>query len=211
MSETIATTLSKEIFHDAKRDLTVNSLVYTLGASYRDYLINSFRTTYTKSSPPSERPSQPSFDRIEDHILEQLKSASSSYSTSREKVLARDGYQCKVTRFWHQRSVAAVAELAQLVDESGYGSGEVQACHIVNEAIMQGVDRDSPETKKRAAAGFLRILDTFGLSEVKNDFLKENGIHSLKNLISLSNAIHPEFDDLCLWFEPTDTEHTYTV
>ena len=50
----------------------------------------------------------------------------------------------------------------------------------------------------------MSILDSFGLQNLTEKFLAVNGVHELTNLLSLDPTCHRYFDDLNLWFEPTE-------
>jgi len=50
----------------------------------------------------------------------------------------------------------------------------------------------------------LAILHTFGLETLVSEFSKKNGVHTVKNVISLEPNVHAAFDSLRLWFEETD-------
>ncbi|KIY65437.1 hypothetical protein CYLTODRAFT_65156 [Cylindrobasidium torrendii FP15055 ss-10] len=125
------------------------------------------------------------------------------------KVLARDGFQCKVTGAWNYESCMNNLEVHALAKQSGLGLGGVHVCHIVKENLLQIIDC-SPDDKRQAASNFVSILESFGLASVVKE-CKENGIHSLSNLICLSSGVHEFFDNLNLWFEPTEVKNTYTV
>ena len=54
------------------------------------------------------------------------------------------------------------------------------------------------------ASGAMTILSYFGLEGLVHSFLARNGVHRLGNLLSLDPICHRNFDNLNLWFEPTD-------
>jgi len=48
------------------------------------------------------------------------------------------------------------------------------------------------------------ILKTFGLESLVDQLLAANGVHNLRNLLSLRPEVHILFDNLSLWFEGTE-------
>ena len=50
----------------------------------------------------------------------------------------------------------------------------------------------------------MSILKCFGLDDLADSLLKENGVHRLGNLLSLEPNCHRNFDNLDLWFDQTD-------
>ncbi|KAF9043578.1 hypothetical protein BDZ89DRAFT_1059481 [Hymenopellis radicata] len=213
-------TIRTEILNDTTDDR--NSLIYNVGAMYRDHLLRAFRTTMTPPPPTPQHPSRPTFDKMVDKWGEDLVSANLNYDTSRKKALARDGYRCKLTQSWKDSSCKEIRELAQMAREFDTGRGNVQVCHIVNESLAQHIDGDTASgklevhslaqtTQRDSAASFLRILDGFGMREIATKLAEANGVHSLANLLCLLTSVHANFDDLAVWFEPTSKEHEYTV
>jgi len=55
------------------------------------------------------------------------------------------------------------------------------------------------------ATAAMSILSSFGLEELVEGLLAENGVHRLGNLLSLDQICHNYFDNLKLWFEHTET------
>ena len=55
------------------------------------------------------------------------------------------------------------------------------------------------------AAAAMSILSAFGLDNLVEGLLAENGVHRLGNLLSLDPICHDYFDNLDLWFEHTET------
>ena len=50
----------------------------------------------------------------------------------------------------------------------------------------------------------MSILKSFGLKDLTDSLLEENGVHRLGNLLSLEPICHGYFDNLNLWFDHTD-------
>ncbi|KAF8878639.1 hypothetical protein CPB85DRAFT_1460449 [Mucidula mucida] len=206
LTDTVVTTIRHELFNDTKwATPDRNTLIYEVGAAYRDHLLRAFRESTAAVRPPTpEHPSRASFDKLDKKWREDLIASSVNYDTSRSKTLARDGYRCKLTMAWKDSSCIEVQELSQMAIESRTGRGPVQVCHIVNESLTQ-------RAKGTGKPKFLRILEMFGMKDVAETLASANGVHSLTNLLCLGQALHTLFDKLDIWFEPTNTKHEYTV
>jgi len=53
----------------------------------------------------------------------------------------------------------------------------------------------------------MSILRHFGLENIADELLADDGVHNLGNLLSLGTDVHDRFDNLELWFEGTDEVH----
>ncbi|KAF8631481.1 hypothetical protein AX17_005084 [Amanita inopinata Kibby_2008] len=56
----------------------------------------------------------------------------------------------------------------------------------------------------------IRVIHQFGYSQIPVD-LNCNNIHRLENVLTLDVGVRSMFDNLKLWFEPTDTPNTYKL
>lgn len=108
----------------------------------------------------------------------------------------------------------------------------LEACHILGESTMQGVDPaggtkgSAKEAKVCAftsvsryppllmstiqtsrASNAMAILKTFGLDHLYEKLLPENGVHDVGNVLTLEHNCHRDFDRLNLWLEATDEVH----
>jgi len=132
-----------------------------------------------------------------------------------------------------ETSVRNNGELYQQCLHLDAGLAVVQACHILNKSTMQGIDptggseSDAVTNKVCAvmvslvlrrpyhprpsqtsfAVTAVSILRGFGLENLAQELLEEDGVHGLGNLLSLEPVTHGYFDDLRLWFEATDKVH----
>ena len=121
-------------------------------------------------------------------------------------------------------------ELREQCHNLGYGSNPIQACHILNESAVVGVDPAGTNEKSAVAnkvclttvqnsplpsllpsivqtdyaATAIAILRDFELEDLAQEFLAEDGVHGLGNLLSLEPGSHSKFDTLDLWLESTD-------
>ncbi|KAF9015889.1 hypothetical protein BDZ89DRAFT_1076079 [Hymenopellis radicata] len=205
--------ICREIFNDVKlRTQNRDSLIYEVGAMYRDHLLRAFRKPTSESFQTSQDASPPSIDTIVEKLRRDLVSASLNFATSRNKTLARDGYRCTITRLWNSSSCREIKELADKVKATGTARGPVHVCHIVNESLMQRNVGDTGATTRDSAASFLHILQTFGMDDVAKALAQTNGVHSLANLLCLLSSVQSEFDSQGFGLSPpTRCEHVYTV
>ena len=146
-----------------------------------------------------------------------------------QQALARDGFRCMVTGLFDRTSMRQSRTLKQSCVDLGAASATVQACHILSESTMQGVDPagDSenaatvnkvcgigvscsllpppiPIVQTAHAVTAMSVLEHFGLENLVLDLLAKDGVHDTGNLLSLEPNIHSMFDNLELWFEGTD-------
>ncbi|KAF8556091.1 hypothetical protein OG21DRAFT_1506870 [Imleria badia] len=178
--------------------------------------MRSFRTSNVRYPPPSSHPSRPPFDTLEDMIKDSMEPTGDSYSTSRKRVLARDGYRCAITGVYDELSRDRCTELGDL---RGVASVSLEMAHIFHESTMQNIDpavnRDSENfrayNKTYNAAGALAILKSFGFSKFADAFTEPGGVHEAWNLISFQHDVHTSFDRLAMWLEYTEMPHRYKV
>jgi len=74
-----------------------------------------------------------------------------------------------------------------------------------------GSSGDRVEHKTCHASDAMTILIFFGLEDLVQSLLAENGVDRLGNLLSLDPHCHTEFDNLNLWFEHTKMPNRYQV
>ena len=119
--------------------------------------------------------------------------------------------------------------LEQLCGDLGIAAATVQACHILSESTMQGVDpagdgkKDTvankvcgigvtysllpppiPIVQTEYAVTAIAVLSHLGLESLVSELLAKDGVHDTGNLLSLELNIHDKFNRLNLWFEGTD-------
>ena len=145
------------------------------------------------------------------------------------QVLARDGFRCMVTGMFDDTSMETNHELRKMCKDLKAANTTVEACHILKESTMRGIDpaRGSEKTtvinkvcavavprvfccpppmsiiQAEYAVIVMAVLGDFGLGDLGRE-LKADGVHSLGNLLSLGVDVHRRFDKLKLWFEATD-------
>ncbi|KAJ6542239.1 hypothetical protein DFH09DRAFT_47350 [Mycena vulgaris] len=198
--------------------------IYDLGRKYIDHLICSFRTTTVPLRPPSNHPSRPSMDQLEDMLTDAIQNSATDHRSARTRALARDGYHCMVTNTVDANSFYKHEAIKKLQSATGAAVRLVQTCHIFNESILQNIEPDDEypqQARRQNAGGALGILKMFGLEDVvkrlmtiiPGDTASASGVHHLLNILSLITDLHIAFDALKLAFEPTaDNEpNTYDV
>ncbi|KAG9308243.1 hypothetical protein JVU11DRAFT_12130 [Chiua virens] len=171
------------------------------------------RTSTVQYPLPSSHPSRASFDTLQDMIKDAMEATGDKFTTSRKRVLARDGYRCVVTGIYDESSLAKFNSVAEVL------MATLEVAHIFNESTTQGidpaVDRDSGDDRKYDktyhAASAMAILRTFGFSKFASKFEVPGGVHEVWNLLTLGHDVHSLFDHLKMWFEYTDKPHRYKV
>ncbi|KAF9654326.1 hypothetical protein BDM02DRAFT_3106658 [Thelephora ganbajun] len=196
---------------------TAHDVIFKIGQRKLNYLLRMFRTSTKKYPTPSLHPSRPSFDTLEDMTRDCMMVDSKDYRTARRKALARDDYRCILTGMFDRTSLRFSRELDQLRRGLDATFTTIQACHILNESTMQGIDPTGASedtavmSKTDYAVTAMSILRDFGLESHAQELLAPDGVHNLGNLLSLAQEVHTYFDNLDLWFEGTDEPNCYTV
>ncbi|KAJ6473664.1 hypothetical protein C8R45DRAFT_907498 [Mycena sanguinolenta] len=198
--------------------------IYDLGRKYIDHLICSFRTTTVPLRPPSNHPSRPSMDQLEDMLTDAIQGSATDHRSARTRALARDRYHCMVTNTIDADSFFKHEAIKKLQSDTGAAVRLVQTCHIFNESILQSIEPDEEyprQARRQNAGGALGILQMFGLEDVvkrlmtviPGDIASASGVHDLLNILSLTTDVHLAFDALRLAFEPTagNEPNTYDV
>ncbi|KAJ7164800.1 hypothetical protein C8R43DRAFT_988552 [Mycena crocata] len=179
---------------------------------YLDLLICSFRTNTTKYPPPSNHPSRPSMDQLDDMLTDAIQASGADHGSARTRALARDGYHCMLSNTIDKQSFQKHPAVKELGKKSGAAVHPIHACHIFNESLLERIDPTDEYPHQRHHGGAaLRILKMFGLSNVVerlmtisiNEAAAAAGVHDLINIISLHHSLHAAFDDLKVAFEPT--------
>ena len=95
----------------------------------------------------------------------------------------------------------------QGVDPTG-ASGDNRVINTVCAVIFSSHQSppSPPLVQTGYASGAMSILKCFRLEKLVEDLLAVNGVHMLRNLLSLDATCHSYFDHLNLWFE--SFEHT---
>lgn len=198
--------LSREIRSESREHESAEGNVYQLGKWYRDHFIRMFRTSTTRYPTPVSYPSRPSFDTEADMTKDRMEADRKNYQDARLKVLARDRYQCVVTGYFDFKSVKENQDVAQRRSTQRRAVATINACHILSASTMRDVDSAGSPTsdKTEFAASALSILKVFGLEHLVNRLLPRDGVHDIRNLLSLEPNCHGYFDNLNMWFEHSE-------
>jgi len=135
-----------------------------------------------------------------------MKSDSKDYKATELKALARDGFRCMVTGGFDNECILQNHELDEKCEEELGVATDVQAYQIFGKSTMQ----DFGENQGEHASTVISVLKYFGLGSLADKLLEADGVH-VGNLLSLSCDMGFQFEDLCLWFEATDTPDCYDV
>ncbi|KAK7050009.1 hypothetical protein VNI00_005440 [Paramarasmius palmivorus] len=198
LSEQPTTYLVEEIHH-----LPDDRAVFELGEHYLQ-LFTAFRR-YKPTPKPSTRPSRPSpDDQVED--LEHLVGSKKNYKNTKDLALFRDGFRCLATSVLEMQAV-----LLYNVANDGTAS-PTQCCHIfgAGNVIDLEANKHERELKRQRASGSLAILKAFGIS-ISDTFIQKDGVHDLRNVLTLRAPCHEAFDAMYMWFEPTGVKHQYKI
>lgn len=136
-------------------------------------------------SPPSTPPSHPLYGGLEAEIVATMQSSSKDHRTIRKKVgepcslfpfcfalmldqaLARDGFRCMITGLIDRTSYEHYAELKH---QHSDGYVTVKTCHILNELVVQGIDKDKITTRDKVCT-VVRVLHCLFLLPITPDIL----------------------------------------
>ncbi|KAK7047569.1 hypothetical protein VNI00_006337 [Paramarasmius palmivorus] len=186
LDETPITYLEEEI-----RRLENDEKVFELGEHYLQ-LFAAFRRH--KPTPyPSTHPLRPSFDNQKAELLESLVGSKRDHARAKHLALFRDGFLCLATSHLETEGV-----LKHGISRDGRSACPTQCCHIFGAGNVTDCQENGP--KRQRASGMLSILKAFGIS-MSDTLLQENGVHDLRNILTLQTLCHEEFDgNMC--FEP---------
>ncbi|KAF5378312.1 hypothetical protein D9615_008803 [Tricholomella constricta] len=178
------------------------------GKMYYDHYIYAFKKVKCRTPIPSRHISPPSFDTRKAMITGMLVEVPQSHRDAKKNALIRDGFRCVVTGFYEKSMVENNKELEKLSDEEGWTLNATDCAHIFAESDMP--DANEGSNKHHYAASLWAVMDRFGYQRIPSD-LNGNNIHRLENVLTLDVGVRCLFDELKLWFEPTDTSNTYKL
>ncbi|KAK7047843.1 hypothetical protein VNI00_006171 [Paramarasmius palmivorus] len=183
--------------------LTNDRAVFALGEHYLQLFVAFRRRKPTPN--PSTRPSRPSFDDQREELVEHLVGPKKDHKMSKN-LLMRLGRRFSamdfdVSRPRHLRWIAVY----HMMDNSYV---EPDAATFLVLEMSRIVRRTNPRLER--AGGVLSILKAFGIS-MSDTLLQDNGVHDLRNILTLYTACHEVFDALDMCFEPTEVKHQYRI
>ncbi|KAL0955112.1 hypothetical protein HGRIS_004028 [Hohenbuehelia grisea] len=152
----------------------------------------------------------------EAYLIEERNSRGSANSYRGKRALIRDGFKCVATGKYDAGPLARANVATAEVLAAG-GGWHTECAHIVPESTYFGVgnprlgDGDADEkaqVKREYSASVLAVLQRFGYDVSR---LSGPKVHSLCNVMTLCKDPHDLFDRLQMWFEATETPHTYRI
>ncbi|KAB5588025.1 HNH endonuclease [Ceratobasidium theobromae] len=181
--------------------------VFKLGNYLQSFFFNHFKFLAKKrTTTPSTHRSRPELEAVRQEILNGLVSVPTSHNKAKEQALIRDNYRCMLSGTIDSRSLQTTPALrTEILSNPLLNAGPTQCCHILPQYITQHLTMG--ESKQIPPAVAL-VLRQFG--GVMPDELRGEGMHHLRNIMTLENGIHISFDDLLIWLEPVEgEEHQY--
>ncbi|KAJ7463532.1 hypothetical protein B0H11DRAFT_1700536 [Mycena galericulata] len=180
--------------------------VFRVGIDLRNQLFRVFCSRTDRTPSPSPHASRPSYGKHRADILESMAKVrpeeGRTHSQAKADALLRDGYRCIMTGLYDKVTLMNVPELNKKSDDEGVDSVETEVAHL-----FSGTAQSHPDY----AASAMAILESFGLRSLVNK-LQGKRVHNLFNVMTMSVALHKDFDQFLFWLEAVPgTEHTYTV
>ena len=139
------------------------------------------------------------------------------------QALVRDGYRCQLSGLYDWGSVRALLVVQEMAKAAQVKYTDTQCCHIFPEGTLQSVNKGGNQVhgfvllegltltiqQKDHAATAFTVLKMFGLEQLVEP-LNGKGVHSLRNIITMSMELHRRFDHLELWLEPRSATVSHT-
>ncbi|KAJ4482904.1 hypothetical protein C8J55DRAFT_559733 [Lentinula edodes] len=151
--------------------MPTQDVIYQVGQLLCDCLIYAFRSSNKVPTPRFTYPSWQSFTRLEDMLAQTMEASGNDYQTAREKVLARDGYQCMITGVWDTNSLERNMELNELLVKSRGYEATVKTCHILSQSIMEGIGDQVQPNKDESMPGLhSQTAPSSGVTEILTQF-----------------------------------------
>ncbi|CAE6458116.1 hypothetical protein ACGC1H_006836 [Rhizoctonia solani] len=184
--------------------------VIAVGQRYFQYFVKYFKATANKPTPtPSDHPSRPSMDVLRDEILNTIEQAPTGHTEAKARALVRDNYRCQLTGVVDGRSFV---DSPQLRDEAaatpGLAVSMTECSHILPQYVGHNIQDD--EERRNTSASIWSIVQAYGgIPQIE---VNAEGIHHLRNIMTLRKEIHGAFDQLWIWLEPVqDQADTYAI
>ncbi|KAI6028991.1 hypothetical protein EDC04DRAFT_2572705 [Pisolithus marmoratus] len=154
------------------------------------YLTSPAKAVEGSTPTPSFHSSRPSFDNLTDVTESMLKEPPQDHQTAKNYALARDGFQCAVTKVYGSTAILASNELMMKVEREGEEAGPTHCAHIFPESINANIASGS----EKYATSVWAVLDCFGYSSLREE-LNDPNIHRLENIITME-PLHNKFERL---------------
>ena len=163
--------LSKELLSKDREGGGADDTVFNVGNHYRNHFVRlckshcfytshpirnlrffAVRTTSTAYPTPSKHPSSPSFDSLQEMTKAGVPTRFCLPPLTPGQVLRRDGYRCLLTGCFDETSLELYPHLAKECDSLGAIAVAIDACHILSESTVQGVDPTGDSKDGRVVA-----------------------------------------------------------
>ncbi|KAB5588436.1 HNH endonuclease [Ceratobasidium theobromae] len=188
---------------------TNNEKVLEVGEYLESYFVDYFKHVSKKhSSTPSTHPSRPELEAVRQEIINGLVPAPTNHGKSKDQALIRDNYRCMLSGAVDLYCAETNTDLQdEFLSNPLFKSGSTECCHILPQYLTQKITTDE---SKEIPSAILLVLQQFG-GVVPNE-LRGIGIHHLRNIMTLRDDIHTNFDALRIWLEPVEgQEHQYRL
>lgn len=141
-------------------------------------------------------------------MKDMLGEAPQNYQTAKKLALARDGYQCVVTKSYDAPAAMRNSELREIVYRE-QGSVRITHCaHIFPEPIT--ANSTSGLNMDNYTASVWAVLDCLGYQHLREE-LNGSNIHRLENVMTMDLTTHLLFDSLWIWLSETSIPNTYRL
>ncbi|PIL29682.1 hypothetical protein GSI_08120 [Ganoderma sinense ZZ0214-1] len=170
--------------------------VYALGAIYLKHFILIFKKTRGKTPAPSYHPSRPSFNRMKDDYLLNLRATPRDHSSAKAAGLVRDDYRCMLN---HRIDI----KYGTLQPNQPFSATTTQCCHIFPDSLGN-IAVGGRGAKEHQVATVWTILDRFGYKDICNELNADTegaNLHRMENIMTLDTVVHDQFDELRLWLD----------
>ncbi|KAI5995279.1 hypothetical protein F5J12DRAFT_896501 [Pisolithus orientalis] len=179
-----------------------------LTALLQTYLTNKVISSQKHTRTPSSDSSRSSFDEATDQMKDMSGEAPQNYQTAKKLALARDGYQCVVTKSYDAPAAMRNSELREIVYRE-QGSVRITHCaHIFPELIT--ANSTSGSNMDHCTASVWAVLDCLGYQHLREE-LNGSNIHRLENVMTMDLTTHLLFDSLWIWLSETSIPNTYRL
>ncbi|KAK7041832.1 hypothetical protein VNI00_009121 [Paramarasmius palmivorus] len=182
--------------------------IYDLGKVYRWILLRCFRCN-RRNNLPSPEPLR-SFDTLRGTVDDVLETTIDSEG-AKKKALLRDGFRCTLSKAYDMKSCKQNNDLFMMAREApDVGWVPTVCCPIIPDSTIEFFENGE---KMSRPVGVL-CARAFGLEDLDGTFSQANGIHDLRNVFTISEALYAFFDYLELWLENTknpEQVNEYTI
>ncbi|KAK0475926.1 hypothetical protein IW261DRAFT_1493671 [Armillaria novae-zelandiae] len=188
---------------------TDNTLL-ALGKYYIQHLLRVFKSHKGRTPAPSEHPSRPDLDDVQEFCKFILEQASLNHSTAKAAALVRDGFHCMIKTNLYDAQYFERNRSTIIAQDPEWDVGTLRWAHIFPEGLNSDLGGiEVPSDKREWVASVWAVMYMFG---IHMEELNGTGIHRLENILTLSPSLQDFFDQSALWFEAVENQpNTYTI